>query len=1216
MPAARLERQGREQARLAAVQALRAQARGEILAALQRRREELGLRAARRAVQAQAQRLARGEQDRRRHAAARERAAKLSQDRALFQSQRAKQLQAALLSKISRANARRLALLAAERERAGASAALARQVAEAVAAEREREQVALIERLEAKLAKARRRRAEILKKRGGCIGTHRLLPARHRCWRQFRASQQTTLALAHAFARCRVQLSLSSGIPFEQLAARITAPATLRAARAFLVRLESRLLSRSSQSLQGVSSNVSGSKDATEAAVDIQPLLRRLAGPKRRAARKGGPALGAGLAGSLGDSVSGSSGTVEGAPLERYPARIFLCSYMVLSQPAVVFNQHGVHEEALTAAAGTLVPAFEELLAAILSACSNGSGSSNAGGSVRREGGALPSSGSPLPLPSSLHLPPPAPTRLSPPPSLPEPPITSASGAGSSDPPLVFGGRLRKPFASYLAAFDAAWVVYLERFVAWKLRDQVQLEEDLISMACQLEASMLAKCQSPATGAGPSPTRSHDLAAIRHQARHRPPPTCGLWAELGAAQQRHVAGDQQLLREKVLRLTGPSGEARMDAALGAVRAAVAQRSPGFELPTPPARSDSPEGGVQRPDPSSQTPPRARRSLFPASSSPAPLPAGPAAATSSVKRVAGSPVSLRTSSENERLVQEMLLSGDAWQLPAKGSAPASAALTGGTAQVLQARVRSTMESAFWDSVLEGLLQVPPDNSRITALVSEVRAELAALSPASWRPALEEALDADLLVQVLATGSLDFTYMRQLLNYSVDYMLRLGAPSRDAETRLAHRKLLEELSAEMESGCQDPCEGEEAVEGKRRRAFIATVVRGLQFLFTQLQVLKQDISKAHLRQLAPLVQGSAGVAYLRQAFAARWGFPLIPSSPTPAVEPQAARLAALLPRTAAFLAYASSYVASAREELEASRLAARQGLTSSAPAVTTAGSSTSTSKGSAGVAPLGTMKTGGSVLPVKRQSTPAPSSTLPSGSQKSRQLDWAAADVKLRLGLLRLVQNPHDHTLLDLPETLELDLDRVRNMQEHFQQVLVLATGSLVLRQGLVARPTSKTGAVEVFDATMARFRELVAAPDVSLAALGELLEGALEEHLTPLASRTLSADTGDQGHSAEACVGSLTRVLAKALQPGDPVFTLVSAAIGRALASLLLLGSASSEGLAVAEHDLRRAGAAALLPDLRQLAECADLLATVNLRVHKPLYEALALNVQQ
>ena len=85
--------------------------------------------------------------------------------------------------------------------------------------------------------------------------------------------------------------------------------------QALLVRLEAKVLARS-----GIT--------------DIAPLMKRLF---PRAAK-------------------------AGAHLERYPARVFLCAYMVLSHPKVVFNTQGELEDMLAAAGKTMLTAFEALL--------------------------------------------------------------------------------------------------------------------------------------------------------------------------------------------------------------------------------------------------------------------------------------------------------------------------------------------------------------------------------------------------------------------------------------------------------------------------------------------------------------------------------------------------------------------------------------------------------------------------------------------------------------------------------------------------------------------------------------------------------------------------------------------------------------------------------------------------------------------------------------
>ena len=104
---------------------------------------------------------------------------------------------------------------------------------------------------------------------------------------------------------------------FEQFARALQSPATLQAAAALLRRLVQKLGARAQVSSAGV-----------------EPLLRRLF-PK------------------------------AAAP-DRFPSRVFLCAFMILKHPQVVFNQKGEREDALSAAAADMVAAFEALLQRLL----------------------------------------------------------------------------------------------------------------------------------------------------------------------------------------------------------------------------------------------------------------------------------------------------------------------------------------------------------------------------------------------------------------------------------------------------------------------------------------------------------------------------------------------------------------------------------------------------------------------------------------------------------------------------------------------------------------------------------------------------------------------------------------------------------------------------------------------------------------------------------
>ena len=65
-----------------------------------------------------------------------------------------------------------------------------------------------------------------------------------------------------------------------------------------------------------------------------------------------------------------------------------------------------------------------------------------------------------------------------------------------------------------------------------------------------------------------------------------------------------------------------------------------------------------------------------------------------------------------------------------------------------------------------------------------------------------------------------------YLRRLLDYASGLILKLGSPARDSPAKSAHESLVKELFATVSSGSQT--------------AFFTTLVKGLRFIFEQLQV----------------------------------------------------------------------------------------------------------------------------------------------------------------------------------------------------------------------------------------------------------------------------------------------------------------------------------------------------------------------------------------
>jgi len=274
---------------------------------------------------------------------------------------------------------------------------------------------------------------------------------------------------------------------FEAFASALRSPATIKAAQLLLRRLETRL------AVRGMAGD------------SCYHLLRRLFPQGQRHQghhhRRG--------------SHGGSGG---GAALERYPPRVFLCAWMVVKHPEVVFSSMGDREAQLASAAVQMTSAFEALLARILDAADTGASNYLAAS----------------PITSSMQAYHDA--------------LQKAVKAGAALPTTGGVGAL-------LLGFDQAWLRYLDQFVAWKTEDAASLEAELIRMAAQMERSLRRKLQGSGAAGGVSP-RARSLQDLQ-------------------AMEEQVARDHGLLRERIAKLSGPAGLARLDAALQAAREAVA-----------------------------------------------------------------------------------------------------------------------------------------------------------------------------------------------------------------------------------------------------------------------------------------------------------------------------------------------------------------------------------------------------------------------------------------------------------------------------------------------------------------------------------------------------------------------------------------------------------------------------------------------------------------
>jgi hypothetical protein len=69
-------------------------------------------------------------------------------------------------------------------------------------------------------------------------------------------------------------------------------------------------------------------------------------------------------------------------------------------------------------------------------------------------------------------------------------------------------------------------------------------------------------------------------------------------------------------------------------------------------------------------------------------------------------------------------------------------------------IVQVKIRTTMEKAFWDGIMESMKQDDPDYERVIQLMREVRDEICEIAPQSWKQQITDAIDIDVLSQVVS------------------------------------------------------------------------------------------------------------------------------------------------------------------------------------------------------------------------------------------------------------------------------------------------------------------------------------------------------------------------------------------------------------------------------------------------------------------------------
>ncbi|XP_065881294.1 uncharacterized protein [Euphorbia lathyris] len=618
--------------------------------------------------------------------------------------------------------------------------------------------------------------------------------------------------------------------------------------------------------------------------------------------------------------------------------------------------------------------------------------------------------------------------------------------------------------------------------------------------------------------------------------------------------KKQVMDEQKLLREQVLHVAGSAGVERMEHALAEMRTKFVEgKEPGspFKASTLHISPSFRSGRLERPPvPISveanylaegcqvSSSSMGSSPEIDSSSSSKGIDFSPPKSTSS-NCLSSDPMSV---SENELLVNDIIHTHH------QGLADSLNAMDKDHYDVKE-KVRETMEKAFWDCVMESIKQDEPDFSWILKLMKEVRDELCEMSPQSWRQEIIMTIDVDNLSQVLKSGTLDMDCLGKSLEFALGTLQKLSAPVNDEEIKSSHTKLLRELREISKSG------------DISNASLSLSVIKGLRFVLEEIQALKKEISKARVKFVEPLIKGPAGVEYLKKSFANRYGAPTDAQSS--------------LKLTSHWL---SSVLPHAEQEWDEYR-----------DSLSALPNSTETSQ----VLPT-TLRTGGAISAVSELGSPA------TGSNEL-ECKGERVDKLVRLGLLKLASGVKGLSLEALPETLKLNLSRLRAVQSQYQKAIVISTCMLILRQMLFSEKLlSNTLDMEniVSECHKKLSEVLDSLEDIGISEIVTTIFELLKGH-----SHMIDAE------KLEGKEKIMESMLGKSLQGEDAVFKRVSHCVYLAFRAGVLGGN-GYRGRQLVTSILQRMGASFLADRVLKAAEILVVVATVSCSVHGVWYEEL------
>ncbi|CAA7057819.1 unnamed protein product [Microthlaspi erraticum] len=346
----------KELARLAKLDEARQAAKNGLEQRVVKERDELETKVEERVQKAETNRMLLFKAMAQRRAAKRQRAAQSLMQKAIQENRYKESVRAAIYQKRAAAESKRMGILEAERRRANTRLTRVFGAASSVQSQKEAERRKMKDRLEERLQRAKRLKAQYMRRRRGMYSSaqrsekmrknqEHLVRMLERCWRRFTESKKSTFVLARAYHGLGIDEKSIESVPFEQLAIQMNSVAVIRTVKELLDRLEIRLTLSQGSTVKNISH-----------------LLKHIFPPARRGNSPSSVV-------SKGEQKSPNSkkmGPQRLKKIARYPARIFLCAYMIKQHPDAIFRGRGEYEIALVESAIHLIREFELLMRIIL----------------------------------------------------------------------------------------------------------------------------------------------------------------------------------------------------------------------------------------------------------------------------------------------------------------------------------------------------------------------------------------------------------------------------------------------------------------------------------------------------------------------------------------------------------------------------------------------------------------------------------------------------------------------------------------------------------------------------------------------------------------------------------------------------------------------------------------------------------------------------------